>query len=53
LNIPHDELLLLIPRDQNAEKTLELCLAEMKRTPDWLPGLPLDAEGELGDRYSK
>ncbi len=53
LNIPHDELLLLIPRDRNAEKTLELCLAEMKRTPDWLPGLPLDADGELSDRYEK
>lgn len=53
LNIPHDELLLLIPRNSEAEKTLERCLEIMRLTPDWLPGLPLDAEGELGDRYSK
>lgn len=53
LNWPYDELLLLIPKDGHEEKMLELCLAEMKRTPDWLPGLPLDAEGALSERYEK
>lgn len=53
LNWPYDELLLLIPKDGREEKVLEDCLIEMKRTPDWLPGIPLDAEGSLGERYEK
>ena len=53
LNHPYDELLLLIPDDSKAEENLQLCMAEMKRTPDWLPGIPLDCEGQLGKRYSK
>ena len=53
LNWPYDELLLLIPDDGHAEEHLERCRAEMIRTPTWLPGLPLDAEGSLGERYSK
>lgn len=53
LNHPYDELLLLIPDDSKAEENLQLCMAEMKRTPDWLPGIPLDCEGALGKRYSK
>lgn len=53
LNWPYDELLLLIPDDSKAEDTLKLCMAEMKATPSWLPGIPLDCEGSLGRRYSK
>lgn len=53
LNWPYDELLLLIPKGPQAENTLGLCLDELRRTPDWLPGLPLDAEGALSDRYDK
>lgn len=53
LNWPYDELLLLIPKDADAERNLELCKAEMVRTPDWLPGIPLACEGELSERYSK
>jgi hypothetical protein len=53
LNWPYDELLLLIPKDGHEEEMLQLCLAEMKMTPTWLPGLPLDAEGALGERYEK
>jgi hypothetical protein len=53
LNHPYDELLLLIPDDSKAEETLELCKAEMKMTPSWLPGIPLDCEASLGKRYSK
>jgi DNA polymerase bacteriophage-type len=53
LNHPYDELLLLIPDDSKAEENLQLCMSEMKRTPDWLPGLPLDCEGALNVRYSK
>jgi hypothetical protein len=53
LNHPYDELLLLIPDNSKAEETLQLCMAEMKLTPSWLPGIPLDCEGSLGKRYSK
>lgn len=53
LNWPYDELLLLIPKDNRAEDVLAACKAEMKVTPSWLPGLPLDVEGELSERYSK
>lgn len=53
LNWPYDELLLLIPDDDRAEETLEKCKAEMRVAPDWLPGLPLECEGELSERYSK
>lgn len=53
LTTTHDELLLLIPRDGKEEQHLEICKTEMRRTPDWLPGLPLDCEGSLSERYSK
>lgn len=53
LNHPYDELLLLIPDDSKAEENLQLCMAEMRREPTWLPGIPLDCEGSLGKRYSK
>ena len=53
LNYPYDELLLLIPKGPGAERTLEACKAEMMREVAWLPGLPLDCEGELGDCYEK
>lgn len=53
LNWPYDELLILVKRDGTENQQLEWCLQEMRRTPDWLPGLPLDAEGSLGERYSK
>jgi len=53
LNYPYDELLLLIPKDGNEEQTLEACKAEMTRDVSWLPGLPLDCEGRLGERYLK
>lgn len=53
LNFTYDELLLLIKRDGHEQKALEFCLQEMKRTPEWLPGIPLDAEGGLSERYAK
>ncbi len=49
----HDELVMLIKQDGNEQHHLKVCLAEMKREPTWLPGIPLDAEGSLGERYSK
>ena len=53
LNHPYDELLLLIPDDSKAEENLQACMAQMRVTPSWLPGIPLDCEGQLGKRYSK
>jgi len=53
LNWPYDELLFLIPKDGHAEEHLERCRLEMCKTPDWLPGIPLDADASLGERYSK
>jgi DNA polymerase len=49
----HDELCVLIPKDGREKEHLEVCKAEFRRTPDWLPGIPLDCEGSLSDRYSK
>ena len=53
VNTTHDELLVLIPKDGHEQQHLQICMNEMKRTPDWLPGIPLDCEGSLGERYSK
>ena len=39
LNHPYDELLTLIPKDGREQEHVERCVAEMKKTPDWLPGL--------------
>lgn len=53
LNTTHDEVLVLIPKDGKEEWHVERCAAEMKREPVWLPGIPLDAEWSLGERYAK
>jgi len=52
LNWPYDELLCLVPKE-NAEEHAERCRLELCRDVSWLPGLPLDAEVTLGERYSK
>jgi len=49
----YDEAVMLIPRDGNEERHLQLCVDEMRQEPTWLPGIPLDAEGSLSERYSK
>jgi len=48
----HDEIVVLIPNDC-ATEAFEFCMAEMQRPPEWLPDLPLGAEGVLGPRYNK
>lgn len=40
----HDLLWILIPKDGKEKWHLDRCLAEMSRTPTWLPGIPLSAE---------
>ena len=53
LNWPYDELLIPIPKDGKEEWHVERCVAEMKREVPWLPGLPLDCEAHLDERYAK
>lgn len=49
LTTTHDEVVVLV----HSEKDAEICAAEMKRTPAWLPGIPLDAEWSVNKRYLK
>ena len=51
VNREHDKLVWLVPDDQYAEPTLQWLLEQMRRPPSWLPSIPLDAEGELSERY--
>ena len=53
LNWPYDELLIPIPKDGKEDWHVERCKIEMTREVPWLPGLPLDCEAHLGERYSK
>lgn len=46
----HDELAWIVP-EADAQAHLDICLEEMRRPPSWLPGIPLDAEGGIGDSY--
>jgi DNA polymerase len=49
----HDEGVFLVPDDGEAEASLAEIRNEFRRIPSWLPGIPLDASGILGDRYAK
>jgi len=49
----HDEVWVLVPRDGREEEAKTFCIAEMSREPAWLPGIPLAAEAEMGERYGK
>lgn len=49
----HDELVMLLPDDGQAEQRLELCRKEMTRQLPWLPNTPLAAEGHLSKVYDK
>lgn len=48
----HDEIVNVVPKE-NAEYDLGAILRVMKSAPGWADGLPLDAEGELSERYKK
>jgi len=43
----HDALYVLVP-EAEADAALEFVLDTMRTTPDWMPGIPLDAEGAYG-----
>jgi DNA polymerase len=48
----HDELVAVV-KDEKAEQALALMISEMSKTPEWAPGLPLDASGHISSRYGK
>ena len=48
----HDEVVSL-PREEEAQIALAGKIRLMKRSPVWAPGLPLDAEGDIGDVYGE
>jgi hypothetical protein len=49
----HDEVVVVVADNSWAEEQVKSCAAIMKRSPVWLPGIPLDAEYTIGRRYSK
>ena len=48
----HDEIVVVVP-EESGQQCYDWLVQEMKRTPEWLPGIPLDAEGVLAARYEK
>ena len=38
----HDEIVIILKNDGDAETTVKACVDIMKRAPAWLPGVPLD-----------
>lgn len=46
----HDEVIVNEPK---GGRTLEEVISIMRRTPDWIPGLPLNAAGFVSDFYMK
>ena len=46
----HDEVIINEPKDG---RSLEEVIAIMRQTPDWAPGLPLNAAGFVSDFYMK
>lgn len=50
VNREHDKLVFLVPNDQYAAQTNEWLKQQMCVAPDWLPNIPLAAEGELKER---
>jgi len=45
----HDEYVLEVDEDFNPQDAIDL----VAQTPEWLPGCPIGAEGELTNRYGK
>ena len=48
----HDEVVAEVP-EAAAEKHLAVMISELSRTPAWLPGIVLGAEGSIEERYLK
>lgn len=52
VTMSHDEPIMVVPNEQ-ADECLADTLEIMTATPDWAPGLPLAAEGGIGDTYAE
>jgi DNA polymerase len=51
VNVEHDKLALIVKNNGTENQVKDFCVAEFKRVPDWLPGMPLDADWYMGERY--
>jgi DNA polymerase len=47
----HDALGIVV-REESAQDDMQTLIEEMRRPPDWLPDIPLDAEASVGETYS-
>lgn len=52
VTMTHDEIV-IIAKKKDAKKALDFMIQTMSTAPDWAPGLPLSAEGDFDDCYSK
>ena len=48
----HDEIIGVV-REEYAKETLQIQLKALSTSPNWAPKLPLDAEGEICERYGE
>jgi DNA polymerase I-like protein with 3'-5' exonuclease and polymerase domains len=48
----HDEVVCFV-KEKEVEQTLARVVQIMSETPDWMPGLPLSAEGSIDYKYGK
>lgn len=49
----HDDIVCVLPEDSVMTDRFAFIKEQMKLSPGWLPGIPLDVEGHLSDRYEK
>jgi len=49
---PYDEVVAVVPEDA-ADVALEFMIQTMKKAPSWAVGLPLTAEGKIGNTYAE
>lgn len=47
----HDAVAVVV-REESAQDDMQVILAEMQRSPTWLPDIPLDAEASCAETYS-
>ena len=52
VTMTHDEIV-IVAKKKDAKKALDFMIKTMSTAPDWAPGLPLSAEGDFDDCYSK
>lgn len=52
VSMEHDKLIAVVA-EHEADAALAFMQAEMKREPEWLPGIPLDSEGYVSRTFAK